>query len=93
MRRLKLVRSCGVLAGTLALAACAGQVPADTAATPPLPSLLAGPQPAAAPAAPATAPVALLLPLTGTLAPVGQVLDNAAKLAFGGAGGPTLDVA
>ena len=92
LRRVKLVRSCGVLAGTLALAACAGQVPPDTGAAPPLPSLLGGPPAGATPAVPATAPVALLLPLTGTLAPVGQVLDNAAKLAFGGAGGPMLDV-
>jgi ABC-type branched-subunit amino acid transport system substrate-binding protein len=35
-------------------------------------------------------PVALLVPLTGPLAPVGQVLENAAKLAFPGAS--SLDV-
>jgi outer membrane PBP1 activator LpoA protein len=35
--------------------------------------------------------VALLLPLSGPLAPVGQVLENAAKLAITGAG-PTLDI-
>ncbi|MDE8345083.1 MAG: penicillin-binding protein activator [Acidocella sp.] len=37
--------------------------------------------------------VALLVPLTGTLAPVGQVLVNAAKLAFpNNASGPSLDI-
>jgi ABC-type branched-subunit amino acid transport system substrate-binding protein len=40
-------------------------------------------------------PVALLVPLTGPLAPVGQILENAAKLAFTGSSsssGTTLDV-
>ncbi len=36
--------------------------------------------------------VALLLPLTGNLAPVGQILENAAKLALPQDGQPALDV-
>jgi ABC-type branched-subunit amino acid transport system substrate-binding protein len=36
--------------------------------------------------------VALLLPLSGSLAPVGQILENAAKLAFNDNSGPALDI-
>ena len=36
--------------------------------------------------------VALLLPLTGNLAPVGQILENAAKLALPDSGQPSLDI-
>ncbi len=36
--------------------------------------------------------VALLLPLTGNLAPIGQILENAAKLAFPNNASPALDV-
>ncbi len=37
-------------------------------------------------------PVALLVPLTGNFAPVGQALVNAAKLAFAASGAPPLDI-
>lgn len=47
----------------------------------------AGPVTSAGPAG----PVALLLPLSGPLQPVGQVLENAAKLAITGTG-PALDI-
>jgi ABC-type branched-subunit amino acid transport system substrate-binding protein len=36
--------------------------------------------------------VALLLPLSGPLQPVGEALENAAKLAFTNTSGPTLDI-
>jgi branched-chain amino acid transport system substrate-binding protein len=37
-------------------------------------------------------PIALLLPLSGPLAPVGQTMENAAQLAFSSANAPPLDV-
>ncbi len=39
-----------------------------------------------------TGPVALLLPLSGPMQPVGQVLENAAKLAFTNSSAPALDI-
>jgi len=57
-----------------------------------------GNQPGSAPAAPAAGigktggPVALLVPLSGDFAPVGQALVNAAKLAFAASGAPALDI-
>ncbi len=57
-----------------------------------------GNQTASQPAQPAagigktSGPVALLVPLTGDAAPVGQALVNAAKLAFTGTGAPALDI-
>jgi branched-chain amino acid transport system substrate-binding protein len=80
---------------TLALVGCAGQAPNALLGNN-LPSLLGGGangQPSAGPAVGKTSGnVALLLPLTGSLAPVGQVLENAAKLAFSDNSGPSLDV-
>jgi hypothetical protein len=84
-----------LLGGTLALSACAGQVPLG----------LGGGQPQqlapSAPGVPSAAPeatgktsgnVLLLVPLTGNLAPYGQVLENAAKLAFPEGSSPSLDI-
>jgi branched-chain amino acid transport system substrate-binding protein len=82
---------------TLALVGCAGQAP-NTLLGNNLPSLLGGgangqPVPPAGPAVGKTSGnVALLLPLTGSLAPVGQVLENAAKLVFADNSTPSLDV-
>jgi branched-chain amino acid transport system substrate-binding protein len=95
--RRSLYRSSGALAATLALVSCAGQAP-DLGLNNSLPSLLGG-----GPAAPAASAgpsgfgktsgnVALLVPLTGNLAPIGQALENAAKLAFPDGGQPSLDV-
>ncbi len=81
--------------GTLALASCAGQAPVPGPGAS-LPSLLNGQAPVSPGLAPAvgktTGNVALLLPLTGSLAPVGQALENAAKLAFPDNATPGLDV-
>jgi ABC-type branched-subunit amino acid transport system substrate-binding protein len=85
----------GTLLATLALVGCENQSPGtpyigETV----MPSLLGNGQPAAAnpPAAGvSTGPVALLLPLSGPLQPVGQILENAAKLAIPGAS-PALDI-
>ncbi len=52
----------------------------------------ATPLPAAGGNGKAGGPVALLLPLTGANAAIGQALENAAKLAFSSAGAPALDV-
>ncbi len=60
-----------------------------------MPSLLSGaPGQTALPntSASPTGPVALLLPLSGPLQPVGQVLENAAKLAMSGTSAPALDI-
>jgi branched-chain amino acid transport system substrate-binding protein len=81
---------------TLALVGCAGQVPGAGFSNG-QPTPLGG---SAGPASPsATAPtgktsgnVALLLPLTGNLAPVGQALANAAKLVFPADSQPGLDI-
>jgi ABC-type branched-subunit amino acid transport system substrate-binding protein len=83
------------LALSLALAGCAGQSPQPYGGNSSLPTFSG-----ALPSAPSTAsgigktsgPVALLVPLTGDLAPAGQALVNAAKLAFTGTGAPALDI-
>lgn len=87
------LRSSLLVATTLGVSACAGQSPqAQT------------PAPLTAPSAPAAAPiipgvegktsgnVLLLVPLTGPLAPAGQALANAAKLAFVNVTTPSLDI-
>jgi ABC-type branched-subunit amino acid transport system substrate-binding protein len=85
------------LSACLALAGCAGQYPQPAGYNSNLPSLL-GNQPGGQPGPPATGigktggPVALLVPLTGDLAPAGQALVNAAKLAFSATGAPALDI-
>jgi len=89
---------------TLALAGCASQAPGPSIGDGALPQMLgSGPMPGAGgPTALAPqsgggigktgGPVALLLPLTGANAAVGQVLENAAKLALNAPGAPPLDV-
>jgi ABC-type branched-subunit amino acid transport system substrate-binding protein len=65
-----------------------------------VPSLLGGVPGAAAPVLPGSGPVfgkvsgnvALLVPLTGNLSAVGQILANAAKLAFPEGATPSLDI-
>jgi len=85
-----------LLCGTLALVGCAGQSPALPTSTAPFP--LAGTDTEQqAPAASSSigkvgGSVALLLPLSGPLQPVGEVLENAAKLAFTNTSGPSLDI-
>lgn len=85
-----------LLLGTLALVGCEGQSPEMPLSNGSLPSLLGGGSgPSATPGAESsggpTGPVALLVPLSGPLQPVGQVLENAAKLAVTG-GSPALDI-
>ncbi len=77
---------------------CAGQVPNSPYGY--APSFLgggAGPAPAALTAAgpgmgKTSGNVLLLLPLSGPLAPVGQILENAVKLALPAGSGPGLDI-
>jgi ABC-type branched-subunit amino acid transport system substrate-binding protein len=79
------------------LAGCAGQYPQPGGYNSNLPTLL-GNQPGSPASQPAAGigktggPVALLVPLTGDFAPVGQALVNAAKLAFASNGAPALDI-
>ena len=78
--------------GTLALAGCAGQGPAQFLGAAP-PSGGVTPPTKAGPAIGKTGGnVALLVPLTGPLAPYGQALENAAKLVFPVQLSPGLDV-
>ena len=84
-----------LLAGTLALAACAGSTPPPrpVAVIAPLaPATVPAPVPAPVPAAPGAHGVALLAPLTGPNAARGQALVNAAQLALADPGSPALDV-
>lgn len=85
------LRPAWIVLGTLALAGCAGQGPGQIfgAAQP----LGGAAQPGAGPSIGKTSGnVALLVPLTGPLAPYGQALENAAKLAFPEGASPSLDV-
>lgn len=87
--------SSAILGATLALAGCAGQAPAPALNTG-LPTALGALPPVTVPGAPATGKttgnILLLLPLTGSLAPAGQALANAAKLAVPDGGAPSLDI-
>ncbi len=95
VRRSHLLSS-GALLATLALLGCAGQAPnAPYGYTPS--SLGAGPAPAPLAAAgpgigKTSGNVLLLLPLSGPLAPVGQAMENAAKLVFPQGSAPSLDI-
>ncbi len=82
--------------GTLTLVGCAGQGPLQAFGVS-QPAVLGAPAaPSAAGVGPVTGKtsgnVALLLPLSGNLAPVGQALENAAKLVFPEGATPGLDV-
>jgi branched-chain amino acid transport system substrate-binding protein len=84
--------SFALLLATLALAACTGQSPNQTS-TGALPPMLGGSSALPPPPGKTAGPVAVLLPLTGSMAPVGQVLANAVKLAFPNDGsGAVLDI-
>jgi branched-chain amino acid transport system substrate-binding protein len=98
--RLKIRLACAFLPACVALAGCAQPYPTSNnfnTGLPPLPGQLPPP-----PGCGNTAPegttgktggaVALLVPLTGDLAPVGQALENAAKLAFPAGDTASLDV-
>jgi ABC-type branched-subunit amino acid transport system substrate-binding protein len=94
----KLLPVCLAAAG-LGLSGCESPYPQSTSFNTGLPSgPVQLPPPPGGTAAPAgttgktSGAVALLVPLTGDLAPVGQALENAAKLAFPAGDGPGLDV-
>jgi branched-chain amino acid transport system substrate-binding protein len=78
-----------LLLGTLALAGCAGGYAPAGYGGGPVP--LGGGQPGA-PGAPAGRRVALLVPLTGARADIGQALQHGAQLALDQPGAPPLDV-
>lgn len=80
-----------MLLGTLALGGCAGQV-FQPNLKPGLPQALT--QPPAQPAVQGrtSGNILLLLPLTGPLAPAGQALENAARLAVPPGATPALDI-
>ena len=82
-----------IVLGTLALAGCAGQGPGQFLGAAPQP--LGGvtpPSAAVSVVGKTSGNVALLVPLTGPLAPFGQALENAAKLVFPEGSSPSLDV-
>ena len=82
-----------IVLGTLALAGCAGQGPGQLLGAAPQPLSGAALPSAGAPVVGKTSGnVALLVPLTGPLAPYGQALANAAKLVFPEGASPSLDV-
>ena len=95
VRRSHLLSS-GALLATLALLGCAGQAPNSPFGYNPT-ALTGGATPAPlAPAGPGigktSGNVLLLLPLSGPLAPVGQAMENAAKLVFPADSSPSLDI-
>jgi branched-chain amino acid transport system substrate-binding protein len=87
------LRSTSIVLATLGLAGCAGQGPGQILG-------VAQPLGGAAQAVPGAGPaigktsgsVAMLVPLTGPLAPYGEALANAAKLVFPAGSSPGLDV-
>ncbi len=83
------------LACSLGLVGCGGQSPSSPygSALPPMLGTTPTPAASATPNSGKTSgAVALLAPLTGTLAPAGLALQNAAKLAFADNTGPALDI-
>jgi ABC-type branched-subunit amino acid transport system substrate-binding protein len=99
--RLKIRLTCVFLPVSVALAGCGQPYPTSTGGNTGIAQPFSGelpPPPGGGGAVPAGAtgktggPVALLVPLTGDLAPVGQALENAAKLAFPAGDSVTLDV-
>lgn len=87
------LRSYLLLGSTLALAGCAGQV-LEPQLNPGVPQALvpAGQVPRTGGYGKTGGNILVLLPLTGNLAPVGQVLQNAVKLAAPAGTGPMLDI-
>ncbi len=74
-----------LLAPVLALGACAAQAPGPVVLAPPAPGV-------AQPAEPPRARVAVLLPLSGAQAPLGQSMLNAATLALFEQAGPAVEL-
>ena len=81
-----------LLVATLALASCASQAPQIQNSSGLPASLTPGAVPPSASFGKTSGNVLLLVPLSGPLAQVGQVLANAAKLAFPPGSSPTLDI-
>lgn len=92
MRLVPYLRSFVLLGATLALASCAGQAPQIPGISGLPTSLAPGALPPSANIGKTGGNALLLVPLSGPLAPVGQALENAAKLAFPPGGTPSLDV-
>jgi ABC-type branched-subunit amino acid transport system substrate-binding protein len=99
MQKLRL--ACVLLPAGISLAGCEAPYPTNTSfntGLPPLPGNQLPPPPINGGTAPegttgkTGGPVALLVPLTGGLAPVGQALANAARLAFPAGSETQLDV-
>ncbi len=90
LRLVPYLRSCLCLAVTLALASCAGQAP-QISGTPSTTGLTPSPS-APQNMGKTSGNMLLLVPLSGSLAPVGQVLVNAAKLAVPAGETPALDI-
>lgn len=86
------LRSCLFLSGVLALASCASPESGVSSETSPPPPLPQGPAQPAAGTGKAAGNVLLLVPLSGPLSAVGQVLANAAKLAIPSGHSPSLDI-
>ena len=80
-----------LLLGTVALAGCGGGTGYGPRGFGPVPVPLMGGQPGAL-GGPAGQRVAILLPLSGPRADIGQAMLHAAQLALDGAGAPPLDV-
>lgn len=87
MRLLPYLRSCLFLGASLALASCSGELPQVGLPSALIPGSVSTPN-----TGKTSGNVLLLVPLSGPLAPVGQVLANAAKLAFPAGSSPKLDV-
>jgi hypothetical protein len=89
-----LVRSLALLPAAIALTGCGTEYPASPTYNSALPAPIAGgtANSGMASTGKTGGPVALLVPLSGPLAPVGQALVNAAKLALPDNGTPALDV-
>jgi hypothetical protein len=92
LRLVPYLRSSLLLGATLALASCAGQAPQISNGSGMPSSLLPGSVSASGGFGKASGNVLLLVPLSGPLAPVGQVLANAAKLVFPPGSTPALDI-
>lgn len=96
MRLLPYLRSCLFVSGALALASCAGpvsQMPGGRSTTAPESSSQPVTWSGVPTAGKTNGNILLLVPLSGTLSAVGQVLANAAKLALPpGDNRPTLDI-
>jgi hypothetical protein len=92
LRLVPYLRSFVLLGATLALASCAGQAPQIPGSSGLPASLAPGAIAPSANIGKTSGNVLLLVPLSGPLAPVGEALENAAKLAFPAGSTPALDI-